>query len=150
MRKAYFVTTVLLLISVVFQFYFAAMGVFGPQGEDDNLYGFHSVNGTMVLPALLLLAVIFAALARAGVRTVLLTALPILLIVVQILLFILAGAIGGGTEDAPTVASAIILGLHAVNGLAIMGVVIGLMTRARARAFGKDVDTTSTPAAAAA
>ena len=150
MRKAYFVTTVLLLISVVIQFYFAALGVFGPQGEDDNLYGFHSVNGTMVLPALLLLAVLFAALARAGVRTVLLTALPILLIVVQILLFILAGAIGGGSEGNPTVASAIILGLHAVNGLAIMGVIITVMNRARARAFGKDVDSSGTPATAAA
>ena len=150
MRKAYFVTTVLLLISVVIQFYFAAMGVFGPQGEDDNLYAFHSTNGQIVLPALSLLAVIFAALARAGVRTVLLTALPILLVAVQILLFILAGAIGGGSEDTPTVASAVILGLHAVNGLAIMGVIITVMNRARARAFGKDVDSTGTPATAAA
>ena len=101
MRKVYFVTTVLLLISVVFQFYFAALGVFGPQGEDDNLYVFHSVNGQFVLPALALLAVLFAALSRAGARTVWLTALPILLVAVQILLFILAGAIGGGDRGQP-------------------------------------------------
>jgi carbon starvation protein CstA len=149
-RKAYFVTTVLLLISVVIQFYFAAMGVFGPQGEGEDLYGFHSVNGQMVLPALSLLAVLFAALSKAGVRTVLLTALPILLVAVQILLFILAGAIGGGDEETPTVASAIILGLHAVNGLAILGTCIELVRRSRARAFGKDVDAASTPTAAAA
>jgi hypothetical protein len=136
-RKAYFVVTVLLLISVVFQFYFAALGVFGPQGEDDNLYVFHSVNGQFVLPVLSLLAVLFAALSRAGARTVWLSALPILLVAVQILLFILAGAIGGGTEDSPTVASAIILGLHAVNAIAILGTIITLMTRARARAFPK-------------
>ena len=49
MRKAYFFITVLLLISVVIQFYFAALGVFGPQGEDDNLYVFHRINGSMVL-----------------------------------------------------------------------------------------------------
>ena len=91
-----------------------------------------------MLPALALLAVLFAALSRAGARTVWLTALPILLIAVQILLFILGGAIGGGDEDNPTVGSAVILGLHAVNGLAIMGTIITLMTRARARAFGKD------------
>ena len=148
MRKAYFFVTVLLLISVVFQFYFAALGVFGPQGEDDNLYVFHSVNGQFVLPVLSLLAVVFAALARAGARTVWLSALPILLVIVQILLFIVAGAIGGGTEDNPTVGSAVILGLHAVNAIAILGTIITLMTRARARAFPKagSVDGTPTPA----
>ncbi|MEO8262633.1 MAG: DUF6220 domain-containing protein [Pseudolysinimonas sp.] len=135
MRKAYFVITLLLLISVVFQFYFAALGVFGPQGEDDNLYAFHRINGSMVLPTLSLLAVLFAALARAGARTVWLTALPILLIAVQYLLFIIGGLVGGGDEDNPTVGSAIILGLHAVNGIAVLGTIITLMTRARARAF---------------
>ena len=150
MRKAYFVTTVLLLISVVIQFYFAALGVFGPQGEEENLYGFHSVNGQMVLPALSLIAVLFAALSRAGARTVLLTALPILLVAVQILLFILSGALTGSTEESPNVAGAIILGLHAVNGLAILGACIELVRRSRARAFGSDGDSTSTPATAAA
>lgn len=148
MRKAYFFITVLLLISVVFQFYFAALGVFGPQGEDDNLYVFHSVNGQFVLPALSLLAVVFAALARAGARTVWLSALPILLVVVQILLFILAGAIGGGSEDNPTVGSAIILGLHAVNAIAILGTIITLMTRARARAFPRAGSADGAPTAA--
>jgi hypothetical protein len=148
-RKVYFVTTVLLLISVVIQFYFAALGVFGPHGEGEDLYVFHSVNGTNVLPALSILAVIFAALARAGLRTVLLTALPILLIAVQILLFILAGAITGTTPENPNAAGAVILGLHAVNGLAILGVIISLVRRAYVRAF-KDVDGASTPATAAA
>jgi hypothetical protein len=147
-RKVYFFVTVLLLISVVFQFYFAALGVFGPQGEDDNLYVFHSVNGQFVLPVLSLLAVLFAALSRAGARTVWLSALPILLVAVQILLFILAGAIGGGTEDTPTVASAIVLGLHAVNAIAILGTIITLMTRARARAFPKDDVAGGAPTAA--
>jgi hypothetical protein len=136
-RKAYFVLTVLLLISAVLQFYFAALGVFGPQGEDDNLFPLHRINGSMVLPTLLVLSVIFAALARAGARTVWLTALPILLIAVQYLLFIIGGLVGGGDEDNPTVGTAVILGLHAVNGLAILGTIITLMTRARARAFPK-------------
>ena len=92
----------------------------------------------MVLPLLTVLAVVFAALARAGARTVWLSALPILLIAVQYLLFIIGGTVGGGDENNPTVGSAIILGLHAVNGIAILGTVITLMTRARARAFGKD------------
>ena len=56
----------------------------------------------------------------------------------QYLLFILGGLIGGGDEDNPTVGSAVILGLHAINGLAIMGTIITLIRRARARAFGKD------------
>ena len=148
MRKAYFFTTVLLFISTIIQFYFAAMGIFGP--ADHSLFVFHSINGQIVLPVLALLAVLFGALSKAGVRTVLLTALPILLVVVQILLFILAGALTGTTPEAPNVAGAIILGLHAVNGLAILFVILVVMRRARARAYGKDVDTTGTPAAAAA
>ena len=64
MRKAYFVITVLLLIAVVIQFYFAALGVFGPQGETDNLYLFHRINGSAVLPILSLLAVLFAIFSR--------------------------------------------------------------------------------------
>ncbi len=146
MRKAYFFTTVLLLISVIVQFYFAAMGIFGP--EEPSLFVFHSINGQVVLPALSLLAVLFAALSKAGVRTVLLTALPILLVAVQILLFILAGALTGTSIEAPNVPGAIILGLHAINGLAILFVIVTVMRRARARAYGTDVDTT-TPAAAA-
>ena len=148
MRKAYFVITVLLLIAVVFQFYFAALGVFGPQGEDDNLFVFHRVNGSMVVPLLLVLAVVFAALAKAGARTVWLTALPILLIVVQYLIFIVGGLVGGGDEDNPTVGSAVILGLHAVNAIAILGTIITLMTRARRRAFGP-AESTGAPAATA-
>jgi hypothetical protein len=147
-RKAYFVITVLLLIAVVVQFYFAALGVFGPQGEDDNLYLFHRINGSAVLPILSVLGVLFAALSRAGARTVWLSALPILLIAVQYLLFILGGVIGGGDEQNPTVGSAVILGLHAVNGLAIMGTIITLATRARARAFGKDDVVGGAPTAA--
>ena len=129
MRKAYSVITILLLISVVVQFYFAAMGIFGP--EDGELFAFHSINGQIVLPALSLLAVIFAVLSRAGARTALLSALPILLVVVQILLFILAGAVTGATPEEPNVGSGIILGLHAVNGLAILWVCIVLVRRAR-------------------
>jgi heme A synthase len=137
-RKAYFVITTLLLIAVVAQFYFAALGVFGPQGEDDNLFLFHRIFGSAVLPGLSILAVLFAALSRAGARTVWLSALPILLIAVQYLLFVLGGLLGGWDDDNRTVGGAVILGLHAVNALAIMGTIITLMTRARARAFGKD------------
>jgi hypothetical protein len=146
-RKAYFVVTVLLLISVVLQFYFAALGIFGP--KDGELFVFHSINGQFVLPALSVLAVIFAALSKAGARTVWLSALPILLVAVQILLFILAGAITGTTEENPTVGGAIILGLHAVNAIAILGTIITLMNRARLRAWPKD-GTPLSPSGAAA
>lgn len=144
MRKIYFVLTVLLLISTVIQFYFAALGVFGPQDADP--YVFHSVNGTIVLPSLLVLSVIFAALAKAGARTVWLTALPILLVALQIVLFIVAEAATGTTHENPNWAGAVILGLHAVNGLAILGVIITLVARARRRAFGTDAP--ATPATA--
>ena len=147
MRKAYFVVTVLLLLAVVVQFYFAALGVFGPQGKDDNLFVFHRIFGSVVLPGLAVLTVLFAALSRAGARTVLFSALPILLIAVQYLLFVLGG-LAGWDYDNRTVGGAVILGLHAVNALAIMGTVITLMTRARARAFGKDDPAGGTPTTA--
>ncbi|HEX7835221.1 MAG TPA: DUF6220 domain-containing protein [Pseudolysinimonas sp.] len=147
MRKAYFVITILLLIAVVAQFYFAALGVFGPEGEDDELFIFHRIFGSMVLPALSVLAVVFAALSRAGARTVLLAALPIVLIGVQYLLFVLGGVIGRWEDEHHTVGGAVILGLHAVNALAIMGAIIRLVVGARAQAFGKDVSE-STPTTA--
>jgi hypothetical protein len=146
MRKAYFVITILLLISVVVQFYFAALGIFGP--VDGSLFVFHSINGQFVLPALALLAVIFAALSKAGARTIWLSALPILLVAVQILLFIIAGALTGSSPENPTVPGAIILGLHAINALAILFTIVTLVRRARIRAFGSDTGSTPAPAAA--
>lgn len=132
MRKAYLVVTIVLAVAVVAQFYFAAFGTFGSTGsEDAEMFTGHRVLGTIVIPALSLIAFVIALIARAGGRTVGLSILPFGLVVVQILLFILADAFTGSSYERVTFGGAVILGFHAVNGVAILVVSGVLVHRAR-------------------
>ena len=128
MRKVFVVTSVLLVASGVVQLYFAAFGVFShPENFDP-----HGVNGRMILPALALLNIIAAAIARAGGRTIGFSVLPLVLILFQTVLFIITGAIFGVGPESETVpvGASILLGLHGINGLAIIGVSGALVSRA--------------------
>jgi hypothetical protein len=82
----------------------------------------------MIIPLLSLLATVAAATARAPGRLIGLTILPFGLVVVQVLIVTLGRAFSDGTGENTTPAGLAILGLHAVNGLAIMGVA-GLVLR---------------------
>jgi len=149
MRNVYVTLTGLLVVSVVIQFYFAAFGVFtAPQ--NDSQFILHVTNGRFILPLLCLLCIAAAALAKAPGRLIGFTAIPFGLLVLQTVLFVIAGLIGS-TPEKTTVAGQVILGLHAVNGLAILGVSIMLFLRARqfARGAGVAVGTTSSQAASA-
>ena len=117
MRKVYVGLSALLLIAVVAQFYFAAMGAF-TQPQTDSSYGLHSANGMMVIPLLSILATIAAAVARAPGRAIGLAILPVGLVIVQMLIIAVGKALSDG--DTTTPAALVIYGLHAVNGLAIM------------------------------
>jgi hypothetical protein len=128
MRRVFQVTTVLLLVDVVVQFYFAAFGAF-TEPANDSQFILHQMNGRVVLPALCLLVIAAAALARAPGRLIGFSAIPLGLMVVQIVLFVIAG-LTGTTDDKSNLAGQLILGLHAVNGLAILGVTILLVRRA--------------------
>jgi hypothetical protein len=120
MRRIYVAIAGLLLASGVLQFYFAAVGAFAkPQTEDS--YSLHLTNGRMVLPLLALLAIGAAASARAPGRLIGMTSLPLALIIVQTLIILLGNAIGGATEQRTTGTALAILGLHALNGLLIVG-----------------------------
>lgn len=121
MRRAYVVLVGLLMLAIVAQFYFAAVGAFD-KPQDDDSFALHAVNGMMVIPLLSLLATLVAALARAPGRLIGLTVLPAGLIVLQVLITELGKNIGGSTDDKTTAAALAFLGLHAINGLAIMGV----------------------------
>jgi hypothetical protein len=122
MRKVYCGLAGLMLLSVVAQFYFAAVGGFTKPATDDA-YALHSVNGMMIIPALSILATIAAALARLPGRQIGLTILPLGLVVVQMLIVGVGSALNDSDAgDATTTGSLIILGLHGLNGLAIMGV----------------------------
>ncbi|GAB3306921.1 hypothetical protein GCM10027451_14680 [Geodermatophilus aquaeductus] len=95
----------LLLVDLVVQFFLAGLGAFG--GGFDA----HLTNGFVVLPALALVVVVLALLARAGTRDVVLALVLLLLLVVgQSLFRALAddGAFWGG--------------LHALDGLVVLGI----------------------------
>ena len=142
MRKVYRAFTGLLLVSVVIQFYFAAFGVFTAP-ENDSQFILHQMNGRVVLPVLCLLCIAFAAIAKAPGRLIGFTAIPLGLLALQTVLFVIAG-LAGASPEKTNLAGQLILGLHAINGLCILGVSIMLFVRARRFAAG----TYQTPTAA--
>src|SRR4051812_45444020 len=115
MRKAFVVTSTLLLVAFALQFVFAAVGAFTKPAGDSG-YALHSVNGMAVIPLLTLLTTLFAALAKAPGRLVGLAILPLGLVLLQVLLAALANgftdASGGSTPVGLTIG-----GLHAINGI---------------------------------
>lgn len=131
MRRAYVVLVGLLLASGALQFYFAAVGAFTRPQTGDS-YALHLVNGRMVFPLLGLLAIAAAALARAPGRLIGLTSVPLGLAIVQTLIILLGNGIGGSTEQRTTPLALAILGLHAINGMIIIGVTATVMRQARA------------------
>ena len=131
MRKVYLVLTGLMLLAVVAQFYFAAVGAFA-RPQQDTSFVLHDVTGTLVIPVLAILATVVALVARVPGRLVGLTILPLGLIVVQVLIVVLGKAFDDGDTTSP--AALAVLGLHAINGLAVMAVAGTVFARARALA----------------
>lgn len=132
MRKLYLTVTILFTAGVMLQLYLAAVGVFSD--PEDELFAIHGTTGRIVLPILALLLIITAALAKAGKRTVWLSALPLILLIVQTLLFILTGVIFGlGPDDhtAPPLGATLMVSLHGLNGAIILITAIVLVGRAR-------------------
>src|SRR5262245_43905366 len=99
MRKVFVGVSGLLLLAVVLQFYFAAFGAFTiplplTTEEHHDAFAMHSTNSTTIM-ALSLLAMGCAFLAKIGWRIAMLALAPLLLTVLQIVIFIVAGAAGG-------------------------------------------------------
>ncbi|WP_127505518.1 DUF6220 domain-containing protein [Actinoplanes solisilvae] len=118
MRKAFVIVSHALFIVFGLQFVFAAVGAFTETG-DDNAYVLHSITGMAVLPALTLATTLLAVLSKAPGRLVALTVLPLGLIILQVLL---AGLADGFTG----VASSVVGGLHAVNGIVAVHVAVAV------------------------
>jgi hypothetical protein len=140
MRKAFVVVTTLLLIAFALQFVFAAVGAFTkPAG--DGAYALHSVNGMGVIPVLTLLTILFAVLAKAPGRLVGLAVVPLGLVVLQALIAMLAN---GSTDvaGASTPFGLTIGGLHAVNGIVAVHVVVGVVRGARRLGLPAPADAT--------
>jgi carbon starvation protein CstA len=130
MRKLFLTVAVLFTAAVVLQLYFAAVGVFS--NPEDELFSWHGTNGRIVLPILAILLIVSAALARAGKRTIWLSALPLVLLLFQTVLFILTDVIFVFDEHtAPPLGATLFLSLHAVNGTAILLLGVLLVVRAR-------------------
>ncbi|WP_262284053.1 DUF6220 domain-containing protein [Micromonospora sp. MA102] len=129
MRKAFVITSSLLLAAFALQFVFAAVGAFTKPGGE-GAFALHSATGMAVIPVLNLLTIGFAALARAPGRLVGLTALPLGLVILQALL---AGLANGLTDGAgvSTPFGLTVAGLHAVNGIVAVHVVVGVVRGAR-------------------
>lgn len=137
MRKAFVVLSGLLVLAVVLQFYFAAYGAFTipfPQTTDAHHEAFKLHSGNVnVIMLLSLLSAIAALLAKTGWKTALLAFTPFLLVWVQILIFILAGAAGADIDVVPpksTAAAHVIVAFHALNALAILGTALAAFIRA--------------------
>jgi len=128
-RKAFVIITTLLLVAFVLQFVFAAVGAFTkPAG--DGAYILHSVNGTAVIPALTLLTTLFAALAKAPGRLIGLAILPLGLVVLQMLIAALVNAFTDAAGASTTLGLSI-AGLHAINGIIAVHVVVSVHRAAR-------------------
>jgi hypothetical protein len=130
MRKAFVVTSGVLLAAFALQFAFAAVGAFTKPAGGDGSYRLHSVTGMAVIPALTLLTILFAVLAKAPGRLVGLAALPLGFVVLQALL---AGFVNGLTDASgqTTTAGLIVGGLHAVNGIVAVHIVVAVLRGAR-------------------
>lgn len=142
MRRVFQVVSVLLLVDVVIQFYFAAFGVFTAPVNDAQFI-MHVMNGRIVLPLLCLLVIAAAALARAPGRLIGFSAIPLGLLVLQTVLFLIAG-LAGASPEKTNLAGQLILGLHAVNGLAILAVTTMLVHKASRFVAGR-VPVAATP-----
>ncbi|HKT04833.1 MAG TPA: DUF6220 domain-containing protein [Rugosimonospora sp.] len=144
MRRLYQALAGLLVLAVVAQFYFAAVGAFA-KPQNNSSFILHDITGSAVIPAVSLLLVIVAAVARAPGRLIGLSAAPLGLVVVQMLIVVLGRALNNG-DDQTTPAGLAILGLHAINGL-VIGAFAGIILR-RARALNAAPRGTDTPASA--
>ncbi|WP_066361987.1 DUF6220 domain-containing protein [Herbidospora mongoliensis] len=136
MRKVFFGFAVIMFIAVLAQFYFATFGAFerpAPAvGAEDAAIMPHILNGTMVIPLLSILTTVVAAIAKAGTRLILLSITPFLLVAVQLFVIFTIAELAGAKDDSTTTASLVVLGFHALDGVAILWASFVLMQRARA------------------
>ncbi|MGR6320558.1 DUF6220 domain-containing protein [Micromonospora soli] len=125
MRKAFAALASLLLLIVIAQFFFAATGAFSTAPHDES-YRMHHALGYVIFLVPVVMAVV-AALARMPGRLIGMAALVSGLTTVQVVIAVVARAIGESTT-----AGQLVFGLHAVNGLAMVGVAGTIVRQARA------------------
>lgn len=133
MRKVFVAISGLMLLAVVLQFYFAAFGAFTipwpvTTEEHHDAFAMHSANSTTIM-VLSLLAMGAAFLAKTGWRIAMLALAPLLLTVLQIVIFIVAGAAGGDIDAVPPVSTPVahvIVAFHALVALGVLAASVRL------------------------
>ncbi|MET0811838.1 MAG: DUF6220 domain-containing protein [Microbacterium sp.] len=120
MRRAFLVINGLLTLSLIAQLYLAALGVFSEPEEE--LFRFHGMNGRFILPVLLILWIIFGFIARIGRRNIILTFVCFVLLALQSVYFIIAGAMGASPPPNATTpgATPYVLALHGLGGTVLL------------------------------
>jgi hypothetical protein len=136
MRKTLLVLSAIILLSGLAQLFFAGYFHFQNSIEAQHEAGvYHVMNGQYVLRYSALLAVIVAAIAKAGSRTIWLAAGIFLMTWVQLFIFIIGGMLTGSSEDFITPAGSWVASIHPVTGLLIIFMSYWLFRRARALAL---------------
>ncbi|MEV0675032.1 DUF6220 domain-containing protein [Actinosynnema sp. NPDC050436] len=128
MKKAFTVLAALLLLAVVTQFYLAATGAFD-SAPNEQAFELHRLLGNAVI-AFSALVAIAAAIARVPGRVIGQAGLVAALVVLQSLIREVAEALGEGAA-----AGHFVFGVHALNGLAILGLTSLVVRQARQLAW---------------
>ena len=136
------ISSAALLVAIIAQFYLAAFGAFGDRDATGGFSG-HEWLARTALPVLAILVIVTAAVARLPRRLIVLSAIPLFAIVMQVVLFLVARAFGsethpGGASDA----GAIVLGFHALFGLAALAACAHLVHTAAHRATERRAELT--------
>lgn len=129
MRKAIAGLAAVLMLAVVLQFFLAGSGAFDT-APNDEAFRPHRALGYMVV-LLALVTTLTAAVARVPGRLIGMAGLLAGLAIAQPLIAVVAKAFGD-TGDTST-AGQLVFGLHAVNGLIMMGVAGRILREARSR-----------------
>lgn len=130
MRSVYLVLTLVLLVALTVQFYLAGVGYFS--NPEDHLFAYHGMNGRYVLSIGSLLVLVASFFIKAGGRTIALSALPLVLILLQPVIFILSSLVNDDPEGMTVnTAATVVLALHVLIGLAAWFVTYHLFNRAR-------------------
>lgn len=150
MRKAFLVVNALLTLSLIAQLYLAALGFFSP--PEDELFRFHGMNGRFVLPVLLIVWIVLGFVARIGRSSIVLTFVCLVLLALQTVYFIVAGALGATpppNESTPG-ATPYILALHGLGGTILLLLTVVVFSRVRRMGPRVRVAEASEPAGARA
>lgn len=134
MRKIFLAIAALMSVDVLAQLYLAGVGAFNIGGRGatfDDGFALHATNGRMIMPAVALLLVLAAALARAGRSTVWLAVVNLVLIAfVQSFTILVPMMLAGSTLDRMSDAAVWGAAIHPVTGLAIIILSNVVLTRA--------------------